>query len=527
MKNNKILLPFIAAGGFIFNAIFWHEQLAFNALLFDAFILSCLFFLYRPALANTVVRYLLPAHLVALFALIVFNSILSKIAFAGTLLLLCAFVSYAHRSIWFAAGSLLLSFTSFAGGFIRLAGNGRKDGQIKKPLTRFIRFAIFPLLAGILFFIIYSGANNVFATIAGKIGSTLQHALSSFFGMFSFERSLFVLFGFYFTGALLLRAGYTQFELMESAATDNMKRIRKKRMDIKNSLLYYFTVGIMGTLAKGAMALKNEYRTGLISLALLNLLLLVINLIDINYLWIHFNYTPDIDLYTMIHEGTDLLILSIVMAILVVLIFFRGNLNFYRKNKWLKMGTYAWLLQNGVLVISVLLRDYYYIREFGLAYKRIGVLFFLLMVIAGLITVFLKVRWAKTNYYLLRVNAWCGIFLLVAASAIQWDVLIAKYNINHRQTAPLNLPFLLTLSDKVLPVLDANSAVLKVREKELNAKGIYMDRDGGSFENVLSLKIRSYLEEQDKYSWLSWNSTDASVKDYFIKKQIPIAVISK
>ncbi|MEO5681919.1 MAG: DUF4173 domain-containing protein [Chitinophagaceae bacterium] len=525
MKNSKVSILIITAGAFLFNSIFWNEQMAVNAVLFDAFIISSLFFLYDMAWKNKMLRYMLLAHLVCLLVLIMYNSVLGKISFSITLLLLFAFAAYAHRSIWFAGGSMMVGFTHFIGSFSRLLSHSKKDKQPERPVARFIRFAIFPVIIGICFFIIYSAANSVFAGIAGNIGIKLEQFFNGFFALFSFGRLFFLLAGFYLTGSLLLRPGYTRFEKIDAAATDDMRRIRKKRMDIHKSVLYDLTVGVMGKLAKGILALRNEYKTGLISLVLLNGMLLIINIIDINYLWIHFTYTPAIDLFTMIHEGTELLIFSIVMAMLVLLIFFRGNLNFYKKNKWLRIGAYVWLIQNAVLVISVLLRDYYYIREFGLAYKRIGVLFFLLLVIAGLVTVFLKVHYAKTTYFLLRINACCVVFLLVAGSMVQWDVFITEYNIAHRKSAPLNLPYLLTLSDKVLPVLDANLPILKEREKELNAQKIFLGRCSNCIEEVISDRSKWYMQQQDKYTWLSWNYTDAAEKKYFLKKEKRLAVI--
>jgi hypothetical protein len=524
MNYNRVSIFLIATGAFIFNSVFWNEQLAVNTLLFDAFLIAALFFLYPAAWQNNTVRYLLIAHLVSLSGLIVFNSLLSKWAFSVTLLLLCAFGEYNHRSVWLAGGSMLVGFTRFTGSFYRLVSNSNRSPKGKKPVGRFIRFAIFPVLILICFFTIYANANKVFAGITQSIGAKAGIFLNAFFNVFSFERILFLLFGFYMTGALLLRAKYTRFEKRETKATDNMRRIRKKRMDIRENLLYDLTVGVMGKLAKGVMALKNEYKTGLISLVLLNLLLLVINIIDFDYLWIHFTYTPAIDLFTMIHEGTELLIFSIVLAMLVLLIFFRGNLNFYKKNKWLKAGAYIWLLQNTLLVISVFLRDYYYIREFGLAYKRIGVLFFLLLVIAGLVSVFIKVRFAKTTYFLWRVNAWCVVLLLVAGSLVQWDTLIAKYNIAHRETAPLNLPYLLTLSDKILPVLNENLPVLKEREKELNGQGVYLGRCTDCIGTIVLENSKRYMEMQQQYSWLSWNFTDAAEINYFKNRQPSIAL---
>jgi hypothetical protein len=523
MENNRVSILLITAGAFLFNSIFWNEQLAINAVLFDAFITGCVFLLYRAARKNSTVMYLLLVHIICVVAMVACNSLLSKIAFTVTLLLLVAFAEYAHRSVWLAGGSLLVGFMQFTGRFFRLLTSSKRDQERKFRATRFIRFAIFPLLTGIVFFIIYSCANSVFASMAGNIEATAAKLFSGFFDLFSFSRLMFLLTGFYVTGTLLLRAAYTSFEKREAVTTNDMLRTRKKRMDIHRNLRYDLTVGVMGKLAKGVMALKNEYTTGLISLVVLNGLLLIINLIDINYLWIHFTYTPAIDLFTMIHEGTELLIFSIVLAMLVLLVFFRGNLNFYKKNKWLKTGAYIWLLQNAVLVVSVLLRDYYYIREFGLAYKRIGVLFFLLLVIAGLVTVFLKVKYAKTNYYLLRLNAWCVVVLLAAGSAVQWDVFIAKYDIAHRQTAPLNLPYLLTLSDKVLPVLDENLPALKAREKELNKQGISLGRCSDCIESIVSDRRNQYLREQEQFSWLSWNYADANTKNYFLKRHPSLA----
>src|SRR4029078_3225426 len=128
------------------------------------------------------------------------------------------------------------------------------------------------------------------------------------------------------------------------------------------------------------------------------------NCVDITYVWFGFTYNNDINLSEYVHEGTGLLIFSILLAMVLLLFFFRGNLNFYKQNKWLRAGAYAWLLQNSILAVSVLFRDYYYIQHYGLAYKRIGVLIFLAMVLMGLITVFIKIQKRKTAYYLLRVN---------------------------------------------------------------------------------------------------------------------------
>ena len=218
---------------------------------------------------------------------------------------------------------------------------------------------------------------------------------------------------------------------------------------------------LIGKASKGMLAIKNEFTIGLISLVLLNILLLFINIIDVKYVWLGFTFSKDVSLSAYVHEGAGLLILSIILAMLLLLFFFRGNLNFYKKNKWLRYGAYLWIFQNLFLVVSVIIRDYYYISHYGLAYKRIGLLFFLAMVVTGLFTVFLKIHYTKTAYYLLRINAWAAIVLLIFATTVHWDYTIAKYNLERKSSIPIDVPFLLSLSDKALPLIEKNKDVFE------------------------------------------------------------------
>jgi hypothetical protein len=213
-----------------------------------------------------------------------------------------------------------------------------------------------------------------------------------------------------------------------------------------------------------------------------------------------------------VHEGTGLLIFSILLAMVLLLFFFRGNLNFYKRNKWLRYGAYAWLLQNALLVISVLFRDYYYIAHYGLAYKRIGVLLFLVLVLAGLITVFIKIQQRKTAYYLLRVNAWFAIIMLVVCSCVHWDEMIAGYNLARKNTISLDIKFLLTLSDKTLPLLQKNSDVLEHPVKIDGGEGEHLYRSDYSPKQVFEMRKKAFEEKQNTYSWLSWNFADEYTK---------------
>jgi uncharacterized BrkB/YihY/UPF0761 family membrane protein len=74
------------------------------------------------------------------------------------------------------------------------------------------------------------------------------------------------------------------------------------------------------------------------------------------------------------------------------------------------------------------------IQHFGLAYKRIGVLVFLALVLIGLVTIFVKIPQRKTAFYLVRVNAWFAIAILVVTSCVHWDETIARYNLARKDT---------------------------------------------------------------------------------------------
>jgi hypothetical protein len=483
-------------GAFLFNILFYREQMALNTVFFDVFLLSALFYLYPSARANMIVRWLLVANVICLGTLLLHNTVLTKYAFICTLLLIAGFSEYMHRSAWYAGGSVFLNFFLFIGNLAEtVSGAFGKKTKRKSSWTKYVKFSIIPVAIAFVFFIIYAGANSVFANIVGNAANWLELNFERLFFMFKPERIFFTLFGFYIIGSLLAKTRINYFSVNDIAHSDELirrrKTLRRKFMIQPMPVKYFSTVG-----------LKNENLTGVISLVLLNVLLFFVNCIDINYVWMHFEFSPDKPLYKLVHEGTGLLIVSIILAMAVVLFFFKGNLNFYKRNKWLKYGTYLWICQNAFLVLSVLLRDYYYIQHYGLAYKRIGVLFFLLMVLMGLATVFIKVYTKKTSYFLFRVNAWAAVFLLVAASCVNWDVLMVRYNLAHRNEITfLDTAFLLGLSDRTLPVLHENESVFTARDPAL--------------ATFINERTEGYLKTQEQYSWLSWNYADSKVKNYF------------
>ena len=134
MFPSKMVAPLILAGAVLFNFIFWQELLALNALLFDAFIISAVCFYYPRAIKDNAARWMLLAHMLCLFTVLWHNSLLSKIAYGSTLLLFIGFAQYAHRSIWYAGGSVALSIFLFAYNFqekVRVVSKINKKKKLK------------------------------------------------------------------------------------------------------------------------------------------------------------------------------------------------------------------------------------------------------------------------------------------------------------------------------------------------------------------------------------------------------------
>lgn len=513
MNKNIAKFTLVTAGALLFNMLFWHEKLGVNTVLYDLFILTALFIVYPQSLRSATVRWLVLGHLVCLAMVVLHNTPVSKTAFTITLCLVAGFAEYAHRSAWYAGGSMLLNMIFMIASYVESSMDLRGRKKKRRRLSRIIRFGVFPLLFLLLFFIIYSSANEAFAQITGRIWIQVEWFFNNFFSFFTWDRLLFLLLGLFITGAVLLKSRISWFSQKDTSNTDVLNRKRQSWKQRRKQAFYQFVATIMGRFARGILALKNENTVGIISLVLLNALLLMVNMIDISYLWFNFEYSADKPVYKLVHEGTELLIVSIVLAMAILLFFFKGNLNFYRRNKWLKAGAYAWILQNLVLVISVAVRDYYYISKHGLAYKRIGVLFFLLMVLIGLLTIFIKIAYKKTNYYLWRVNAWAGITVLVLATTIHWDEFIAGYNIKHQDRVALDIPFLLSLSDKTLPLLDQHKEMIKKRQ-DLEEMRIINGKCVTCYTEQLQKRRMDFLNNRQELSWLSWNYADAYAEQY-------------
>ena len=183
--------------------------------------------------------------------------------------------------------------------------------------------------------------------------------------------------------------------------------------------------------------LENEHTLGTIIFTALNLLLLFFLVTDIIYLTQNTAMT-NTAYSESVHQGVYALLFSIVLAIVLILYFFRGNLNFYKENQRIKSLTYVWISLNILLIFFTGYKNFTYVEALGLTYKRIGVFVYLLLNSIGLITAYIKVAQVKSFVYLVRTNLATVFAFLFLSAAIPWDKTITRFNINTLDTPDIN-----------------------------------------------------------------------------------------
>lgn len=217
------------------------------------------------------------------------------------------------------------------------------------------------------------------------------------------------------------------------------------------SLLERFEAGLPGTLpiperpfsepTQGRLAVENLW--GLMALGSLNAMLFVYVILDWVYLAGEGPATAASHSQA-VHQGVYALLVSVLLAMGLLLVFFRGHLNFYAKNNWLKRMAYLWMALNALLLCHAAFKNTLYVAHSGLTGKRLGVYLFLLLVGFGLATVLIKIRRLKSLMYLLRVNSAALYAVLIFALTLPWGNWITAYNL--RYIADPDLEYLMELS---------------------------------------------------------------------------------
>ncbi|MDD3876743.1 MAG: DUF4173 domain-containing protein [Bacteroidales bacterium] len=488
--NKKGILIVVFLTALVFAFLFHNQPLGLNLLIFELFVVAMLLLLKQINLKGITSVIAFSSFLITAFATVAVYSFWTYFVHFIIFFLFLGTQIYPEVRSFLHAFVLFFNSSIYAPSkFVRKISDVRFKNKKMGLYLRRSRIFLLPLLVIIVFVIIYRNSNPVFDQMLINMGHFINKIMVAIFG--SFDPLVFLTFflGLLFSMIIFMQTPYFIGIENYSKKSDFFVRIRKR-------IRRKFSIN----------ALNNELKAGVFLFLILNLVLLVVNIIDIKWVWFNFEWSGQY-LRQFVHEGTYLLIFSIILSVVLVLFFFRGNISFYNKNRFLKYLSYTWLLQNAVLAISVGIRNYWYIYYFSLAYKRIGVYMFLLLTIYCLYTVYIKVKSNKSNFYLLRQNAASLVIILVLSSVFNWDCIIARYNFNNYERSFVHLNFLSRLSSKALPYLDKSPEVLyqidTIQKSKFPFDYRYMTPD--EYIERIERKKEKFKTSWESKGVLSWN----------------------
>lgn len=489
MKRELLKSVAVLIGAVLHHVLFWQTGFGVNTILFAVLIISMVFSFYPELSRSHSVIALMGGTVLAAVAVVLSHTEWSEVMYVLSFTLLIGVIQQRElRFLWyiFWLGAVSWAVVPFRR-IQEWAIAGRYGGQWR-TLLRWTKLLLIPITIFGVFLIVYSQASTQLANILERIGQSFEWLLD---WQWSPASTLFFLFGLGLLMSLLFPDTFGGFFARSEQKYKPV--LRRRRPDRQRARFRNFSM----------LALRNEYWIAVLVIGMLNGLLLLVNLIDFRYVWWPPSDPSPQELSQFVHKGTSMLILAILMAMGVLLVFFRRNLNFLVGNDLLKKLSYLWIAQNGLLALSVAVRNIHYIHHYGLTHKRLGVLLFLLLVVFGLITLYAKIRYPKTVYYLLVLNAWFVYAAFLGFALINWDIYMTRYNLEHPPVSGIDEHYLHRLSiDNTFLLLDYQNEF-----PELKASGNLYYYTLEDRKNRLQMK----LNEQ---KWLEWNWPDERNRRY-------------
>ncbi len=489
-RFSTLLTSLLVLGTGLTDYLFYHESAGLNVLVYLIFLVSAhLGLLPRHApVRRRAAFWVVVAGCLASGGLVAWYGSAAALWAAGAsgLLLLGLVQQPTLRLLAYAAGTAVLGWVPALRavlGRLRAAPPQRLGAGLRRGWF-YGRLLGLPLLGLGVFQGLFALANPRYAALSGRAWAALTDGLWRLLAAVSLPHLLFLAgCGLLTMGALVVVPVHSladhegRFGEFVRRRRDGVASLAVRRPDFRPS-------------TRRLTDLRKEWLAAVATLGLLNALLLLVNLVDIRWLWFGFRPAPGFDLTQFVHEGTYVLIFSILLAAGVMLWFFRRNLNFYQPGlRLLRWGATLWTLQNAVLATSVGLRNYYYIFYTGLAYKRIGVYAFLLLTLFGLGTLLLKIWRRRSAFSLVRLNSWAAYAVLLALAAGNWEIWIADYNLQPR-FATLDIGFLLRMPNRVLPVLAARANLLTA------GPALIAENEYGEYQTLPRAEAQARLRER-------------------------------
>ncbi len=358
----------------------------------------------------------------------------------------------------------------------------KTDSKGNKLIYLAALFISFVLI--LLFFFLYKGANPLFSDFTNKIN----------FDWLDLPLVFFTLFGFFLLFTLV--NPYIDLKLTSWDTDKNIEELQEdqeQETDIKK----FITI----------IAISVFF--------CLNLMLLLLNSLDINSLFIMEKLPSNIFISDFLHFAVTCIVVSIILAIALIF----GIQQFKIKNKLIKTLIYAWIAQNLMMVFNTSIRNYWYSLN-QITYLRIGVFVFLFLSIIGLIYT-AKSIYSKRNYwYNMNLNFQTWFYMIIFCSFFPWDRIITKHNLSYKKVEEIDLAYLNSLStnnvDLMLEFYHKNPTLF-------DEYGYYRC----TLKDELLAKKRTFLWKIKNSTWQSFNLMDKQILKKIRKSKQNVRKIKK
>lgn len=481
MKHLTLLFTAI-----IFSQIFHNQDIGLNLVIFESIIFGILFFNKEIKLDSRLNKLLIGSVWLSLVAIVFHHSIISIIIHILNWIAFIGMLNHVKlKKVLLGLGIGVLSI--FEGPktlLTSIAKTPKSKPNILKKIN--LKLYIIPIIILLIFQALYRLSNPEFDAFVSKIWINI----GEFFSLFDWNLFPLFILGILISTPILFRVKHEEFEKIDAQNNENLIRLRRKIQEPLNPI-----------------KLKNQYKSAIFLFFTLNLLIATLLAFEIYNGWINFEYSGQ-NLSHYVHQGTYILIFSILISMGLVLFYFKGNLNFLKNNQPLIKQTNIWIGLNTILTFSVAIRCFHYINNFGLTQKRIGLMTFLLAVIIGLITTFIKVNQLKTSAYLWRINILSSFLLLNTLTLFNWDIIIAKYNIYTHNKTNIELYYLSNLSDKTLYLFETEAFL----QRYSTANNFQL--------SYIKTNTKNFIQQWENQHWLSWNYADYNCYQQLNKNEI-------
>lgn len=462
----------------LYHFLFWQQEPALNLVLFSSFLLAAQRILQKTAFRRQELLLLFP-YLSATFGLLYFYSelsigvfILSSISYLGYL------NSRDQDSLVAKTINGALGFFSIRSGLVPEPGQFSFGGM--KGLLRILQLVLLPLAIFLAFYLLLMAGNAIFK----------EWSEGAFGWLFELMEQVRVDYLFFMAFGILLARWYLRKHISRLITFGPLRGLMRKRKAFA-----------------GGMALKREYLRALILFASLNLLFLVVNYIDVRWVWFLFDLPQGFSLKDFVHEGAGWLVFTLFVSAFLIFYYFRGNLNFYPRDRWLRRLALLWIVQNGILAISVVIRTFHYIGFHGLADGRIALLILLLWVLVSLGFLFYKVLRQQSFHFVFRQSYAALLLILGSASLCDWDCITARVNLQHGQANEIDIAHYYYLHPRVYPLLYEHldrieTQIKRHQQNEVRWSAVESIEE---FKEVLDRRRDYFLKHHPEQGLGSWN----------------------